>query len=205
MFEMLKTPVLGLIENMGVYHCPECGHEAHIFGQGGVKAEADKLGPAVLRVAAHRPRHAAGGRRGHAGGGGRGADGRCLPGAGPAIHRGRASSDPSPHDKVIRGPYAPMPGASGQITPPNPNFSGGCPIPSQIHATAISGDYFQIEQQYPAPTGVSRIQMLFLRTPCSPHFGFCSQKKGLRGKETHGIYCSSADEINDGPKGLNQK
>ena len=44
MFELLKTPVLGLIENMGVYCCPNCGHEAHIFGQGGVKAEADKLG-----------------------------------------------------------------------------------------------------------------------------------------------------------------
>jgi ATP-binding protein involved in chromosome partitioning len=44
MFEMLKTPVLGLIENMGVYHCPNCGHEAHIFGQGGVKAEAERLG-----------------------------------------------------------------------------------------------------------------------------------------------------------------
>ncbi|MBF9047590.1 P-loop NTPase [Rhodobacterales bacterium LSUCC0031] len=44
MFELLKTPVLGLIENMGVYHCPACGHEAHIFGQGGVKAEAEKLG-----------------------------------------------------------------------------------------------------------------------------------------------------------------
>jgi ATP-binding protein involved in chromosome partitioning len=44
MFELLKTPVLGLIENMGVYHCPKCGHEEHIFGQGGVKAEADRLG-----------------------------------------------------------------------------------------------------------------------------------------------------------------
>ena len=44
MFELLKTPVLGLIENMGVYHCPKCGHEAHIFGQDGVKAEAEKLG-----------------------------------------------------------------------------------------------------------------------------------------------------------------
>ena len=26
------------------HSCPKCGHEAHIFGQGGVKAEADKLG-----------------------------------------------------------------------------------------------------------------------------------------------------------------
>lgn len=44
MFETLKTPVLGLIENMASYHCPKCGHEAHIFGEGGVRAEADKLG-----------------------------------------------------------------------------------------------------------------------------------------------------------------
>lgn len=44
MFETLKTPVLGLIENMASFQCPKCGHEAHIFGQGGVRAEADKLG-----------------------------------------------------------------------------------------------------------------------------------------------------------------
>ncbi|MEM7723268.1 MAG: Mrp/NBP35 family ATP-binding protein [Pseudomonadota bacterium] len=43
MFEMLKTPVLGLIENMASFCCPNCGHEAHIFGEGGVRAEADKL------------------------------------------------------------------------------------------------------------------------------------------------------------------
>lgn len=43
MFEMLKTPVLGLIENMASFHCPNCGHEAHIFGEGGVRAEASKL------------------------------------------------------------------------------------------------------------------------------------------------------------------
>lgn len=44
MFKTLKTPVLGLIENMSTYICPQCGHEAHIFGNGGVKAEADKMG-----------------------------------------------------------------------------------------------------------------------------------------------------------------
>jgi Mrp family chromosome partitioning ATPase len=36
MFELLKTPVLGLIENMASYVCPNCGHEEHIFGEGGV-------------------------------------------------------------------------------------------------------------------------------------------------------------------------
>ncbi len=43
MFAKLKTPVLGLIENMSTYICPNCGHEAHIFGHGGVAAEASKL------------------------------------------------------------------------------------------------------------------------------------------------------------------
>ncbi len=43
MFSKLKTPVLGLIENMSTYICPNCGHEAHIFGHGGVALEAAKL------------------------------------------------------------------------------------------------------------------------------------------------------------------
>lgn len=42
MFHKLKTPVLGLIENMSTFHCPNCGHESHIFGHGGVAAEAVK-------------------------------------------------------------------------------------------------------------------------------------------------------------------
>ncbi len=44
MFEKTGTRVLGLIENMSTYICPNCGHEAHIFGHGGAKAEAEKLG-----------------------------------------------------------------------------------------------------------------------------------------------------------------
>ncbi len=44
MFVKLKTPVLGLIENMSTYICPNCGHEAHIFGHGGVATEAARLG-----------------------------------------------------------------------------------------------------------------------------------------------------------------
>ena len=44
MFRTLKTPVLGLIENMSTFICPNCGHEAHIFGHGGVEDEAQRLG-----------------------------------------------------------------------------------------------------------------------------------------------------------------
>ncbi|AUH62753.1 Mrp/NBP35 family ATP-binding protein [Paracoccus zhejiangensis] len=43
MFRKLKTPILGLVENMSSYVCPNCGHEAHLFGHGGVAAEARDL------------------------------------------------------------------------------------------------------------------------------------------------------------------
>ena len=43
-FQTLKTPVLGLIENMSTFICPKCGHEEHIFGDGGVRQEAKKQG-----------------------------------------------------------------------------------------------------------------------------------------------------------------
>ena len=48
MFKSLNTPVLGLIENMSTFHCPNCGHESHIFGHGGVAAEAAKIGVPML-------------------------------------------------------------------------------------------------------------------------------------------------------------
>ncbi len=48
MFRKTKTPILGLVENMAAYHCPRCGHEAHIFGEGGVRREAEALGVPFL-------------------------------------------------------------------------------------------------------------------------------------------------------------
>ncbi|MEW2913200.1 Mrp/NBP35 family ATP-binding protein [Leisingera sp. JC11] len=48
MFKTLKTPVLGLIENMSFFTCPDCGGEHHIFGHGGVAAEAETLGLPLL-------------------------------------------------------------------------------------------------------------------------------------------------------------
>jgi len=44
MFTKLNVPMLGMIENMSTYVCPNCDHEAHIFGHGGAKAEAERLG-----------------------------------------------------------------------------------------------------------------------------------------------------------------
>ncbi|WP_281954544.1 Mrp/NBP35 family ATP-binding protein [Pseudophaeobacter arcticus] len=48
MFKTLKTPVLGLIENMSFFTCPDCGGEHHIFGHGGVASEAKSLGLPLL-------------------------------------------------------------------------------------------------------------------------------------------------------------
>jgi ATP-binding protein involved in chromosome partitioning len=48
MFEKTKVPVLGLVENMSFYCCPNCGHRADIFGHGGAKTEAARLGAEFL-------------------------------------------------------------------------------------------------------------------------------------------------------------
>ncbi len=45
MFEKVEVPVLGVIENISGYLCPQCGHEADIFGAGGLElmAHADSV------------------------------------------------------------------------------------------------------------------------------------------------------------------
>ena len=54
MFNQLKVPVLGMIENMSTHICSNCGHEEHVFGHGGVKAECAKMGvPLLAEVPLH--------------------------------------------------------------------------------------------------------------------------------------------------------
>ncbi|TAK72779.1 MAG: iron-sulfur cluster carrier protein ApbC [Gammaproteobacteria bacterium] len=48
MFVKLKVPILGIVENMSVYHCPQCGHEEHLFGAGGAAKLAQKYHVSVL-------------------------------------------------------------------------------------------------------------------------------------------------------------
>ncbi|MBL8667347.1 MAG: Mrp/NBP35 family ATP-binding protein [Rhodospirillales bacterium] len=48
MFRKVDVPVLGLIENMSYFCCPNCGHRTEIFGHGGAHAEADRLGMPFL-------------------------------------------------------------------------------------------------------------------------------------------------------------
>jgi ATP-binding protein involved in chromosome partitioning len=48
MFRKLEVPVLGIVENMAHYQCPECGHTEHVFGSGGGRRTADELGIPLL-------------------------------------------------------------------------------------------------------------------------------------------------------------
>jgi ATP-binding protein involved in chromosome partitioning len=42
MFEKVGVPILGIVENMAVYCCPQCGHVEHVFGaEGGRRMAAD--------------------------------------------------------------------------------------------------------------------------------------------------------------------
>jgi ATP-binding protein involved in chromosome partitioning len=48
MFRKVNVPVLGLIENMSTFICPHCGEPSNIFGHGGARAEAARLGVPFL-------------------------------------------------------------------------------------------------------------------------------------------------------------
>ncbi|WP_435101599.1 iron-sulfur cluster carrier protein ApbC [Arhodomonas sp. AD133] len=48
MFQKVKVPVLGVLENMALHVCSNCGHEEHVFGAGGGQQLADAEGVALL-------------------------------------------------------------------------------------------------------------------------------------------------------------
>jgi len=48
MFEKVGVPILGLVENMAVHVCSNCGHAEHIFGSGGAQKMAQQYGVEVL-------------------------------------------------------------------------------------------------------------------------------------------------------------
>jgi ATP-binding protein involved in chromosome partitioning len=44
MFRKVDVPVLGIVENMSYFSCPNCGHRSEIFSHGGAQREAERLG-----------------------------------------------------------------------------------------------------------------------------------------------------------------
>ena len=48
MFEETRVPIIGVLENMSGFTCPECGHETEIFGKGGGRRTSDRYGVPYL-------------------------------------------------------------------------------------------------------------------------------------------------------------
>jgi ATP-binding protein involved in chromosome partitioning len=48
MFEKVGIPILGVVENMSLYVCPQCGHRSHIFGEGGAARMCADYGVELL-------------------------------------------------------------------------------------------------------------------------------------------------------------
>ena len=48
MFKRVNVPVLGIVENMSYFQCPHCGTRSDIFGHGGARHEAERLGVPFL-------------------------------------------------------------------------------------------------------------------------------------------------------------
>jgi ATP-binding protein involved in chromosome partitioning len=48
MFEKVGIPILGVVENMSIHVCPKCGHESHIFGEGGAARMCKDYGTELL-------------------------------------------------------------------------------------------------------------------------------------------------------------
>src|SRR5438067_12392858 len=48
MFKKVNVPVLGIVENMSYFQCPECGTRSDIFSHGGARHEAERLGVPFL-------------------------------------------------------------------------------------------------------------------------------------------------------------
>ncbi|WP_267123636.1 iron-sulfur cluster carrier protein ApbC, partial [Xanthomonas sacchari] len=48
MFEKVEVPVLGIVENMAVHTCSQCGHVEHLFGEGGGQRMAQQYGVPLL-------------------------------------------------------------------------------------------------------------------------------------------------------------
>ena len=56
MYQKLNIPTLGIVENMSYYACPNCHHEADIFGHGGGEALATDMGvPFLGRLPVYQP------------------------------------------------------------------------------------------------------------------------------------------------------
>jgi ATP-binding protein involved in chromosome partitioning len=110
MFEKVGVPILGIVENMAVYCCPNCGHSEHIFGADGGKKMAAEYGVdylgglpltmAIREQADSRPAHRGGRRRWRDR---RHLQGRGAPGGGEDCAQGQGLLGQVPHHQRVQG------------------------------------------------------------------------------------------------------
>ena len=48
MFQKVSVPILGMVQNMSVFNCPNCGHSTHVFGSEGVARTCESHGIELL-------------------------------------------------------------------------------------------------------------------------------------------------------------
>ena len=48
MFQKVDVPILGMIQNMSVFHCSHCGKKTHVFGSDGVSRKCEEYGVDLL-------------------------------------------------------------------------------------------------------------------------------------------------------------
>ena len=65
MFRTVKVPILGIVENMSVFHCPHCGKEVDIFSKGGGERTARQFDVPFLGGIELDPNIRRGGDSGH--------------------------------------------------------------------------------------------------------------------------------------------
>jgi ATP-binding protein involved in chromosome partitioning len=56
MFRKVNVPILGMVQNMSLFQCSNCGHEEHVFGTDGVKRTCEELGIKFLGDVPLHPR-----------------------------------------------------------------------------------------------------------------------------------------------------
>ena len=110
MFKKVNVPVLGIVENMSYFQCPQCGTRSDIFGHGGARHEAERLGvpflgeiPLQMSIRATSDAGNPGGRQ-RAGRPARGdlpRDRRQGPRPAPGRHRRSLRPDSGPHSTFV--------------------------------------------------------------------------------------------------------
>jgi Mrp family chromosome partitioning ATPase len=110
MFEKVGVPILGIVENMAVYCCPNCGHTEHIFGADGGKKHGGRIQGRLPGRPAADDGHPRAGRQRPAHRGGRPGwrdrrhlQGRGAPGGGEGGLEGQGLLGQVPHHHGVQG------------------------------------------------------------------------------------------------------